>query len=148
LLASEIVVPFAADAGALEFCAKECIGFIGEFVGPKVGNLDMSAILAELIDVIPLSIVLDLVIPEVGVAPVFGTLGGEFVTTGVGFVMTGIGFVMTGIGFVMTGVGFIMPPMPDIPDAIDSRFLPSSVCTESDAFRRVRRAVIPRRSGS
>jgi hypothetical protein len=120
---SEIVVPFAAE---LWFCPRLCIGFIGAVARAEVGSLDMSASLAELIDVTtpppP-----DLDICDVGVAPVFGTLVGEVGPPGVGFDMTGIGFVMTGIGFVMTGIGFIMPPMPDIPDAIDSRFLPSSV---------------------
>ena len=94
----------------------------------------MSASLAELIDaaIPPPS---DLVICEVAVPPVFPPLVGEFDPPGVGFDMTGIGFVITGVGFVITGVGFVitgvgfvhMPFIPDIPDAIDSSSLPSSV---------------------
>jgi hypothetical protein len=123
LPASEIVVPFA---GELWFCPMLCIGFIGAVARLEVGNLDMSASLAELIDAAtpPPS---DLVICEVGVPPVFVTLVGEFDPPGVGFDITGMGFVITGIGFVITGIGFIMPFMPDIPDAIDSSSLPSSV---------------------
>jgi hypothetical protein len=112
-------------------------GFIGEF-GEKVGKPDMSAILAKLSDVTPLKLGLDLSIPDPGVAPEPGTFDmfvGEFV-------VIGVGFIMTGVGFIMTGIGFIMPPMPVIPDAIDSRSLRSSDSTKIDAFRRDLRAIM------
>jgi hypothetical protein len=169
--ASETVVAFVGIAVELRCPASELIGFI-EFGGPRVGNVDMSAICAKLVDVTALMPGLDVVGCDVGVAMVVGTLAtpvGEldptdvgFIMTGAGFVMTGVGFVITGIGFIatdvglmmtgigldMAGVGFIMGDMAGIPAPIDSRDLPSSISTEIDAFRRVLREIILRRSCS
>ncbi len=143
--------------GRLKFPAFECIGSI-ETVGSKVGNLEFIAICARLVDVTALMLGLNVVGGEVGVALIIGTLttvGGEFgatgagfIITGAGFIMTGAGFIITGAGFIMTGAGFIMGAMAGIPDAIDSRFLSSSVSTEINAFGRVRCAPILRRSVS
>jgi hypothetical protein len=138
--ASETVVAFAGVAGRPGFRFPGCIGFIDE-PGVKVGKLDSIAIVARLMDVTPLMPGLDLLNWDAGVEPVFGTPD-MFVPE---FDIPGIGFVMTGIGFVMTGIGFIMPPMPDIPVAMDSRSLRSSVSTEIVDFRRVFRAIILRR---
>ena len=140
MLASETVLAFA---GAPGLRPARCNGFIREF-GVKVPKPDMSAILAKPMDVTPLTPALDLLSSDVEVGPVFGTLD-VFVPE---FDMPGIGFIMPGVGFVMPGIGFIIPPMPDIPDAIDSRFLRSSDSTEIDAFRGVLRAKILRRSCS
>jgi hypothetical protein len=137
------VVPFAGIVGSPAWCPPPCIGFIGEF-GMKVGKLDSIAIVAEFMDVTPLKMGLDRIICDDGVEPVSGTLEpfiGEFD-------IPGIGFVIIGIGFTMTGIGFIMPPMPDIPDAMESKSLRSSVSTEIDGIRRVLRAIIFRRSCS
>jgi hypothetical protein len=141
LLASGTVAPFAGTPGLRP---ARCNGFIGEF-SVKVAKRDMSAILAKPMDVTPSMPAEVLLIPDDGVEPPIGI---GFGITGVGFVMTGVGLVMTGIGFGMTGIGFIIPPMPDIPDAIDSRSLRSSDSTEIDAFRRVLRAKNFRRSCS
>ena len=140
----------AGVAGDCMFPAFDLNGFIE--VGPKVGNLDSSAICAELVDVTALMLGLNAVGCDDGLAPVIGTLvtfvgkfdatGVGFIVTGVGFIITGIGFIMAGIGFVMTGIGFIMPPMAGIPDVMESRFRPSSVSTVSETFRRVFRDII------
>jgi hypothetical protein len=140
LLARETVLTFAGPPGAP---SAKCNGFIGEF-GVNVGTPGMSAILAELMDVTPLTPALELLIPDDGVEPAFGTLD----VLDPELDMPGIGFIMPGVGFVMPGIGFIIPPMPDIPDAIDRRSLRSSDSTEIDAFRRVLRAKIFRRSCS
>jgi hypothetical protein len=163
-LASETVVAFVGIAVELRFPASELIGFI-EADGLTVGNVDMSAICAKLVDVTALMAGPDVVGCDVGVAMVVGTLAtpaGELDPTGVGFIMTGVGFIMTGIGFITTGVGlmmtgigldmagagFIMGDMAGIPDPMDSRARPSSISTEIDAFRRVLREIIVRRSCS
>jgi hypothetical protein len=168
---SEIVVAFVGIAVELRFPASEFTGFI-EAGGSKVGNVDMSAMCAKLVDVTALMPGLDEVGCDVGIAMVVGTLGtfdGELDPTGVGFIMTGAGFIMTGVGFIMTGIGFIttgvglmmtgigldmagagfiMGDMAGIPDPMDSRARPSSISTEIDAFRRVLREIIVRRSCS
>jgi hypothetical protein len=170
-LASETVVAFVGIAVELRFPASELIGFI-EADGLTVGNVDMSAICAKLVDVTALMAGPDVVGCDVGVAMVVGTLAtpaGELDPTGVGFIMTGVGFIMTGVGFMITGIGFIttgvglmmtgigldmagagfiMGDMAVIPDPMESRALPSSISTEIDAFRRVLREVIPGRSCS
>ncbi len=163
-VASETVLELVGVAGELRFPWFELNGFI-EVDGWTVGNLDMSAICAELVDARALMLGLEEADVEVGVATVLGALttlvgefeaagggfimtGGGFIMTGVGFIMAGVGFMMTGIGFMMTGIGFVMGSMAGIPDAMDSSALPSSVSTEIDAFRRNFRDIIVRRSCS
>jgi hypothetical protein len=69
---------------------------------------------------------------------------GELDMTAIGFCMTciglvgvpiGVGFMTTGVALITTGVGFAMDPMPDIPDAMDSRLRPSSASTEIGTLR-------------
>jgi hypothetical protein len=150
LIGNEIIVTVVGVMGEFRLLSRGLPGLIGEVGGVKVGNLDISAIVARFIDVMPLMIGLDLLNCDVAAAPGFGALGtfvGEVGTTGVGFIMAGIGFIMAGVGFIMAGVGFIIAGMgfimvsiPVIPIPMDSRSLCSRVSTEIDACRRALRA--------
>ncbi len=143
-LSSETVVAVVGIVGAYRLLPAELPWFVGEVGGVNVGKVEFSAIVARFSDVTPLMFEPGPVDCDVGVALLFGplvTFVGEFDTTGVGF-------TVTGVGRTATGVGFIGGAMEGVHHVTESRPLTSSVSTEMDAVRFVRRAIILRRSCS